>query len=72
MALNRELTTGPSDYIGEPSNNIGANGCYNEVGPSNIGGIGDLADRTNDILELASREFLMPSDRVLLLPSYFT
>ncbi|CAD6246818.1 unnamed protein product [Miscanthus lutarioriparius] len=60
-ALNREHTTGPSYYIGESCSNIGANGCYNEVGPSNIGGSGDLGDDTNTVLELASREFLMPS-----------
>jgi hypothetical protein len=60
-ALNRELTTGPSYYIGVSSSNIGTNGYYNEAGPSNIGGSGDHAGRTNDVVELASREFLMPS-----------
>ena len=57
-ALNRELRTCPSYYIGEPSRNNGANGYFNEAGPSNIGGSDDPVGCTNDILELASRECL--------------
>jgi hypothetical protein len=60
-SLNREHTNGPSYYIGKSSSNIAANGYYNEVGPSNISGSGDPAGDTNTVLELASREFLMPS-----------
>ncbi|EES13420.1 hypothetical protein BDA96_07G058000 [Sorghum bicolor] len=59
--LNKEHTTVPSYYIGESCNNIGANGHYNEVGPSNIGDNSNLGGDTNTVLELASREFIMPS-----------
>lgn len=49
--------------VGESSSNVGATGYYNEeAGPSNICGSGDLDGDTNDdFLELASREFVMPS-----------
>jgi hypothetical protein len=64
MALNGEHASGPSSYdVGGSSGNAG---YYSEAGPSNVGGSGgdgqaDDDTTNNDDLDLASREFFMPS-----------
>ncbi|XP_062206189.1 uncharacterized protein LOC133908077 [Phragmites australis] len=55
-------------YAGESFSNVNANGngYYSEAGPSSAGGSGD-PDGTDDVVELASREFLTPTkDEVTL------
>ncbi|CAO1946638.1 unnamed protein product [Urochloa humidicola] len=68
--LNPELAAGPSCYTGGSSNNSGTSdyhaeedaAYYNEEGPSNANcSGGELIGGTDNVVELASREFMMPS-----------